>query len=367
MSDTVVVLSCYNGARYIGEQIESIRGQSFRDWTLLVRDDGSADATPEIVQRFARTDGRISLLSDGHGNLGPVGSFGALLELARERQSAYVAMSDQDDVWRPDKLERQRELIRSHEASRGRGHATLVHSDLAVVDADLRPIHASFLRYQRLGHVAADPLRRLLLQNFVTGCTVMINAALLRLALPVPRVVMHDWWLAQCAAALGSILFLPEATVLYRQHGANVLGSRGATQLYLDAFRTPVEWWARGGRNLAAAAMQLCELAARVRALSADVPVDPGSRELVERACVALRGGLSPIRRCREVRRLRIRPPSLTVPFFFYTRMLVGLPGNADPTTDTGGGHAALAFPGQARPARTDPSATSYRGRPGAM
>jgi rhamnosyltransferase len=333
-ADLFIVLSCYNGARYIGEQIESIRRQTFRDWTLLVRDDGSSDSTIEIVQRFARDDHRITLIPDERGNLGPLGSFGALLEHALERQAAYVALSDQDDVWHADKLERELALLRGHEASRGAERPVLVHSDLTVVDSELRPIHPSYLRYQRLEHVAADPLRRLLLQNFVTGCTVVLNRALLEAAVPVPPVVMHDWWLAQCAASLGSLLFLPAPTVLYRQHETNTLGSPGAMQLYLDAFRTPLQWWVRGGRILGAASTQVCELDARLRKLSRTVPVDPGARELVQQACVALRSELGPLRRCREVRRLGIRPPSLTLPLFFYLRMLRGLP--EDPQGATG-------------------------------
>jgi rhamnosyltransferase len=352
MPAVVVLLSCYQGAPYIGEQIESIRRQTYHDWALLVRDDGSSDDTSEIVRRMARDDARISLLTDGRGNLGPLGSFGVLLEHALERQAAYVALSDQDDVWRADKLERELELIRAHEASAGSGHPTLIHSDLAVVDRDLRPIHPSYLRYQRLQHVADEPLRRLLLQNFVTGCTVVLNHALLRVATPIPPVVMHDWWLAQCAGALGTILFLPEPTVLYRQHGANTLGSRGATQLYLDALRAPLRWWALGGRNLAASAAQVSELADRLRALPAGVEVAPEVLALVEHAAVALRGSLGPVRRCREVRRLGIRPPSLTLPFFFYLRMLAGLPDESGRRLPSGGrGAAALQRP--SRPART--------------
>jgi hypothetical protein len=353
MAAVVIVLSCYQGARYIGEQIESIRSQTFRDWALLVRDDGSLDVTPEIVRRYAREDARISLVTDGRGNLGPLGSFGVLLEYALERQAAYVALSDQDDVWQAEKLERELALLRAHEASAGVGHPTLVHSDLAVVDRDLRPINPSYLRFQRLQHVADDPLRRLLLQNFVTGCTVVLNHALLRVATPVPSVVMHDWWLAQCAAALGTILFLPEPTVLYRQHGANTLGSRGATQLYLDALRAPLRWWALGGRNLAESSAQIAELAARLRARPGGVEVAPEVLALVEHACLALRGSFSPVRRCREVRRLGIRPPSLTLPFFFYLRMLAGLPDESDHRPVPGGGRDAAALQGRSRPART--------------
>jgi hypothetical protein len=355
MSEVVIVLSTFNGARYLGEQIESIRRQTFRDWRMLVRDDGSSDSTRAIVERFARADGRISLLSDGRGNLGAVASFGALLDHALARQAPYIALTDQDDVWLAEKLERQLEVLRANEAVKGAGHPTLVHSDLAVVDSQLHRIHPSFLRYQRLEHVATDPLRRLLLQNFVTGCTVMLNRALLRLALPVPRVVMHDWWLAQCAAALGSLLFVPEPTVLYRQHGGNLLGSRGFLQLYVEALRNPVQWWMRGGRIFAEVSGQVCELAQHLGSLPADVHVEPGARELVQQACVALRGGLGPLRRCRQISSLGIRPPSLTVPFFFYLRMLMGLPEPRGRLVRHGARAGEPTLQERSRPAWSDP------------
>jgi glycosyl transferase family 2 len=322
-----IVLSCYNGARFVAEQIESIRRQTYSEWILVVRDDGSCDGTPAIVRELARQDGRIRLLQDARGNLGPLGSFGVLLEDALEQRAAYVALADQDDVWHADKLAREMELLLAHETAAGADHPTLVHSDLAVVDAALGPIHPSYLRFQRLEHAATDPLRCLLLRNFVTGCTVVANRALLQVAVPVPPVVMHDWWLAQCAAATGSVLFVPEPLVLYRQHGANTLGSRGATQLYLDALRSPRAWWARGGRTYAGAAAQICELADRLETLPSDVRVNPGARALARRACRALHGELGPLRRCREISDLGIRPRSLVAPIFFYLRMFVGVRG----------------------------------------
>jgi rhamnosyltransferase len=329
-----VVLSAYNGARYIGEQIESIRRQTFRDWVLVVRDDGSSDGTAEIVEQFAGADSRVKLLRDGRGNLGPAASFGALLEHAATEGASYVALSDQDDVWREDKLEQQLDVLQANEASSGAGAPLLVHSDLEVVDSELRPVHPSYFQFQRLEAAPAEPLRSVLLQNFVTGCTTVINRALLRLAIPIPRVVMHDWWLAQCAAALGTIRVLPEATVQYRQHGANAIGSRGFAQLYWDAVRNPRRWWAQGGANFADAGWQICELAARLEALPADAPMNPGARELVRQACAALYQA-GPWRRCREVSALGIRPRSLLAPIFFYLRILIGI--RESPVTGNGG------------------------------
>ncbi len=326
----IIVLSAYNGARYIAEQIESIRAQSRTDWRLVVRDDGSGDDTIRIVEEFSSRDDRIRLRRDGRGNLGPAASFGVLLEHAEACGADYVALADQDDVWMADKLDRQLTLLGTHQASVGPDHPMLVHSDLALVDHDLRPVHPSFLRHQRLEHVATDPLRRLLVQNFVTGCTVVLNRALLRAVIPIPHVVMHDWWLALCAAALGSLLFLPEATVRYRQHGANVLGSRGVMRQYLDAFRRPGEWWARGGRNLAVAADQACELVLRLESLAPDIPADPRRADLAKRYCAALRGSTGPIWRLREIRRLGIHPRSLWLPIF-YLRILTDCPRVGQP------------------------------------
>ena len=99
MNEVVVVLSSYTCARYISEQIRSICGQTFADWTLLVRDDGSTDDTLRVVEELSRGDPRVIVLKDEHGRLGPAASFGCLLEQAVAAGARYVALADQDDVW----------------------------------------------------------------------------------------------------------------------------------------------------------------------------------------------------------------------------------------------------------------------------
>ena len=101
----------------------------------------------------------------------------------------------------------------------------LVHTDLALVNQYGELMHQSFINYQRLdpSKVTLDDLS---LTNVVTGCTVLMNRPLIDLALPIPKeALMHDWWFALVASRLGSILFLNEATILYRQHSNNVLGA----------------------------------------------------------------------------------------------------------------------------------------------
>jgi hypothetical protein len=103
----------------------------------------------------------------------------------------------------------------------------LVHSDLELVDAAGNRLGVRYLQRQRLDPERTAPVD-LALTNVVTGCTALCNRALLELALPLPvEALMHDWWLALVASAFGRIGWLPQATVLYRQHGANVLGAQG--------------------------------------------------------------------------------------------------------------------------------------------
>jgi glycosyltransferase involved in cell wall biosynthesis len=220
-----ILLATYNGARFVEQQIHSVLRQTHPGVRLLVRDDGSRDATAEIVQRFAaRRPGQVSLVDGGGQKLGPSASFSLLL---RHASAGYVMFCDQDDVWRPTKVEttllRMRELERVH----GTDCPILVHTDMTVVDEGLRTLNRSFWAYQHLDPLQGASLKRLLVQNVVTGCASMINRALLQKAVPIPPgALMHDWWLALAAAAFGRVQCLRQSTMLYRQHGDNQIGAK---------------------------------------------------------------------------------------------------------------------------------------------
>lgn len=319
----VVLLSSYNGARFIAEQISSIRAQTCPDWTLLVRDDGSSDATTAILCELAAAEPRLRLLGDGRGNLGPAQSFGALMQAALDDGAEYVALADQDDVWQPTKLERELGLLKAGEAEKGRAVPLLVHSDLSVVDEELHLVHPSFLEYQGLAP-AGPPLASLLTQNFVSGCTTVFNRALLRAALPLPEVVMHDWWLALCAAALGELRYCPETTVLYRQHGRNAAGSRPPALARLEAALHPRDWWHDSGAGFSAAVAQAHALAERIARESAVLPPHADGAATVRAFCAAFTPETGALERLRIVRRNRIRPRSaLGWPLLFYARVVL--------------------------------------------
>jgi len=244
-SAVLVLLSSYNGARYIAEQIESIRGQTFRDWRLLIRDDGSSDGTKSIVSKLSALDDRIEILVDNRGNVGPYPSFGFLLSAAGKTDARYVFLSDQDDVWMPTKMADQLEALMSAEKAHGASHPILAHSDLEVVGEELEPIHPSFREYQGFSHSFNDPLRTLLIHNGIIGCTIAMNRALLNIALPLPSGLHHDWWLGLCAAATGTVVSTGERTVRYRQHASNAVGAHARRAFLSHVARHPLDFIAR--------------------------------------------------------------------------------------------------------------------------
>jgi glycosyltransferase involved in cell wall biosynthesis len=224
MDDRVdVLLSTFNGARFLAGQIESVLAQTWPHLRLLVRDDGSTDGTQDLIGRYAAAHpGKVVQVAGGN-KLGPCGNFAALLA---QSDAPYMMFCDQDDVWLADRVAIVLRRMKELEAELGGNCPLLVHTDLAVVDESLRPISGSFWKYQHFSPRRGATLNRLLIQNVVTGCAAMLNRALAQKALPIPaEAVVHDWWLALVAAAFGRIEHMDKATVLYRQHGSNLIGA----------------------------------------------------------------------------------------------------------------------------------------------
>ena len=228
----LVLLPVYNGQRFLTQQIESIIHQQGVTTHLLCRDDGSSDGSPGILQSMqSRWPGRITLVADDLGNLGASANFCRLMHLALELELpefgrvSYIALSDQDDVWHQGKLATGLVAIQALEQARP-GTPALVHSDLRVIEEDGREIAPSMARYQGL-RPDLSGLSAQLLSNTLTGCTSLMNRALLEKALPVPsEAIMHDWWLSLVASALGSRCYLDQALIDYRQHAANAIGAK---------------------------------------------------------------------------------------------------------------------------------------------
>lgn len=284
-----IALATHNGASFVVDQVESIRRQSFSDWTLLVRDDASSDGTPELLRGLAAVDRRIVLVEDDRTRLGAAQNFGRLMEQAYRQGAEYLFFADQDDVWQPDKLHRQLQVMAQAERSSGQRRPYLVYSDLAVVDEQLHQLHRSFLKHSRLYHEDHEPWKTLIGRSYVLGCACLINRPLMEFALPVPgAAVMHDWWVALCAACVGGIAFLDEPLVLYRRHAANASGPAGFWSGLNPLAHSWKKRWRAGTANFRRSLSQVEALRQRLAERAAEVPRDLG--EALDRcACILSR------------------------------------------------------------------------------
>ncbi|HGD4739225.1 TPA: glycosyltransferase family 2 protein [Streptococcus agalactiae] len=213
-----ILMATYNGEKFLAQQIESIQKQTFKEWNLLIRDDGSSDKTCDIIRNFTAKDSRIRFINENeHHNLGVIKSF---FTLVNYEVADFYFFSDQDDVWLPEKLSVSLEAAK-HKAS---DVPLLVYTDLKVVNQELNILQDSMIRAQ--SHHANTTLLPELTENTVTGGTMMINHALAEKWFIPNDILMHDWFLALLAASLGEIIYLDLPTQLYRQHDNNVLGAR---------------------------------------------------------------------------------------------------------------------------------------------
>jgi glycosyltransferase involved in cell wall biosynthesis len=220
MAHIDILLATFNGSKYIKKQLDSLYKQTYQDFNTIARDDNSTDNSLEVLKFYD-----IEMMSQGK-NLGPKGSFSALLNYALKSDSQYFMFCDQDDIWQADKVEKTLKKMEELENRFG-DIPLLVHTDLEVVDEELNTIDASFWHFEQINPNMND-FNRLLMQNTITGCTVMINRKLAELAMPVPDgAIMHDWWLGLVASKFGKIDFVDEALIKYRQHTQNSIGAKG--------------------------------------------------------------------------------------------------------------------------------------------
>ena len=220
-----ILLATYNAEKYLSSQLDSIIGQSFKNWKIIIRDDNSEDSTVEIINNFRKKyPEKILIINDTKQNLGVCGNFS---ELLKNSHSDYVMFCDQDDIWLKYKIEITFQKMKDMENKFGSKCPILVHTDLVVVDKNLKKISNSFWKFSHLNPETQKKIQRLLIQNFVTGCTIMINRELKNISPIVPDdAFCHDSWLALVACAFGKIKSVPIPTVLYRQHQKNVFGGK---------------------------------------------------------------------------------------------------------------------------------------------
>lgn len=223
-----ILMSTYNGERYLGEQIESFLKQTVQDWQLFVRDDGSKDNTIAILKEYeSKNPQKIFVVADVTQNMGAGESF---MHLLSKIDSEYYMFSDQDDVWMPDKIERTLQKIKSMELKYGTNVPIGVFTDLTVVDSELNVLMPSLWRADnRHPEYVRSFYKQWTNRHASYGCTQMFNKAAKNIVLPYRQFegVMgaHDNWVEYILIKKGIYDYLDEPTILYRQHGTNVVGA----------------------------------------------------------------------------------------------------------------------------------------------
>ena len=228
MKRIIILLSTYNGVKYLKNQIDSLMSQSYDDFRIIARDDGSSDESFAILKSYEQIE-----IVDSQQNLGAKGSFAELLEYAvKHTDGEFFMFCDQDDVWENEKIEKTLSKMKNLE-NKYMDTPLLVHTNLTVVDNELNSLNNSFWNYEDVDPTT-NSFNRLLVQNTITGCTVMINRRLAKLASPIPfEAVMHDSWLGLVASCFGGIGVINEPTIKYRQHSLNSVGTKGFGVRYI--------------------------------------------------------------------------------------------------------------------------------------
>ena len=223
-----ILMSTYNGEKYLREQIDSFFAQTYKDWRLFVRDDGSKDDTLSILQEYAtKNPEKVSIVRDVKENLGAGKSFMHLLEKA---EADYYMFSDQDDVWMDDKIKRTLKKLQSIEGQYGKDTPIGVFTDLSVVDSELNVLMPSLWKGDnRHPEYIRNFYKQWTNRHATYGCTQMINRAAKNIVLPYRQLEgvqgAHDNWVEYLLIKNGKYDYLDEPTILYRQHGTNVVGA----------------------------------------------------------------------------------------------------------------------------------------------
>jgi glycosyltransferase involved in cell wall biosynthesis len=223
-----VALCTYQGQAFLPEQLASIARQTRLPDRMVIVDDASTDGTVDVARRFAAAAPFPVALCRNPRNLGYAQNFERAI---RQAEGDVIVLSDQDDVWREDKLERmEAEFLRSPAVG-------LVFSDAEVVDAGLAPLgfrlwdSVGFRPELRARFAAGHAFEVLVRGNFVTGATLALRASLRDAVLPVADGTHHDAWIAILAAALAEVVPISEPLIRYRQHGGNQIGAHRVTLL----------------------------------------------------------------------------------------------------------------------------------------
>jgi glycosyltransferase involved in cell wall biosynthesis len=205
-----VCLATYNGEKYLKEQLDSIKKQTYKNFELIVQDDLSKDKTLEILQNY---EGLNIQVYKNKKNMGYIKNFESLLKKAN---GEYIAICDQDDVWELDKLEILINNIKEN---------SLIYSDSLLIDGYGNSLDKTLSQKLKNNFIDSYSALNFLYDNSVSAHAMLFKKELLQHIFPFPNVTYFDAWIAANAANTGSVKYINKTLVMYRQHSTNTLGN----------------------------------------------------------------------------------------------------------------------------------------------
>jgi len=221
-----IAMCTYNGERFLKEQIDSILNQSYKNFELIITDDCSSDKTIEIIKEYLKHDDRIKLFQN-EKNLGFIKNFEKAISLC---SGEYIALADQDDIWKGNKLEVFLKELKDN---------VLIYSDAILIDKNSKELGRELIRSTDKELVRGRCNKAFIHSNCVSGNTLMFKKELVQYILPIPEnMSFHDIWIAFVASSYGTITYTDESMTYYRRYAEQVTKSTTKDyQSFFDRFK----------------------------------------------------------------------------------------------------------------------------------
>jgi len=227
-----IILATYQGEAYLKEQLQSLVSQTYKPIEIHIYDDCSTDNTISIIEEYTNNYPFIKL-HQNEKNIGFVKNFEQGIQLSN---SNYIALSDQDDIWNKDKIEKQMTLLKELERDNP-SKPILIHSDLSIIDSSGKTTHQSFFKFRGIKYTNEKDIALMLGHSGVMGNTILMNRKLAETAIPFPNPLKtHDYWIALVNEFTGIRGVLDEALLKYRQHSSNTSSPKNTNKVLRSLF-----------------------------------------------------------------------------------------------------------------------------------
>lgn len=232
MDKLAILLSTYNSSMFLKEQMDSILNQTYETWNLYIHDDMSDDITMSIIEEYCKKDKRVHFLADDKKR----GSKGSFLWLLENVEADYYMFCDHDDVWLPQKTELS--LKKMLEQKDRKETPIIVATNLKLVNKDLEVINESFWNHCHTRNKLFKDKYHYLVYNNIPGCSMLFNRIVKQYAIPCPdNTYVHDTWIILSTLwNNGRIERIMSPLMLYRQHQANLIGSKESPGILTQVF-----------------------------------------------------------------------------------------------------------------------------------